>query len=528
MLHNEKAGYKPAEFEKIMPPAGFNDITRGMYELFTPLAKSKIGLAPGSNPLSWRVLPADVLPAPGVCVTEQANIYIAHDLTAGMTLADFRRVDFYLRFARVVGIPLHEIAHWLYSPDDWAAWVKRMSKHGKHIGTLCVLFEEPRIENQLLVGHFRGEIPGPVEWDNSSRRRVSGLMTDEMVAAMHATSDEHMSRNVAQSGEEGESGLTTNYFNKAMILVYGRVVGGSAVEIPGSLTAKAVLTLRAVVAEALEAKHADDLATGKMSVDDMEGLIEAWWEQATHLLNQAVWLSHVDNQWRVAEHWSRHVKELNLPKSIPDPPPSEDEPGDGTPQADPGDTTPPDEDEQEPGQDGQEQGQEQSDDDPGPGDSDEDSEPQSGSEGDEDTDEGDESDDPSTATGEAGDSEEADGQDEQGDPGDSDDSGTGDESIESEDGDEQSDEDTSGKLGDNDKGGSALNDLKDLIEQMRQNAQDDDHDFEDDKPEEQQEQESETATAALEKVQIRRGEVASNRRTRRVSANSAWNGRRVF
>lgn len=532
MLHDEKAGYKPAEFEKIMPPIGFNDITRGMYELFTPLAKSKDGLPSGTNPLSWRVLPADVLPAPGVCVTEQANIYIAHDLTAGMTLADFRRVDFYLRFARVVGIPLHEIAHWLFSPDDWRSWVKRMSRHGKHIGVLCVLLEEPRIENQLLQTHYRGLIPGPVGFDNTSRRRVTGLMTDEMVAAMHATSDEHMSRNVAQSGEEGESGLTTNYFNKAMILVYGRVVGGSAMETPGSLTANAVLTLRAVVAEAMEAKFAETLANGGMTDEDIAEQVDQWWGRATRLLQEAVWLANPENQWKVAQWWSDHVKQLELPKSMPEPPPppsDEDDPG--TTQADPGDTTPPEGEDEEPGQDGQEQGQEPSEGDSGPGDPDDDTEPQGGSEGsdgdDEDAEES-ESDDPSTGTGEPGDSEEG---DEPSDD-DSDDSGTGDGSIESEDGDEQGESDDESsqkqKLGDNDKGGSALNDLKDLIEQMRENGQDESHDFEDDKSEEQQEAESETATAALEKVQIKRGEVANTRRTHRASANAAWNGRRSF
>ena len=63
---------------------------------------------------------------------------------------------------------------------------------------------------------------------------------------------------------------------------------------------------------------------------------------------------------------------------------------------------------------------------------------------------------------------------------------------------------------------------------MRENGQDESHDFEDDKSEEQQEAESETATAALEKKQIKRGEVANTRRTHRASANAAWNGRRSF
>lgn len=561
MLHDEKAGYTPAEFEKIMPPAGFNDITRGMYELFSPLARSKSGLPSGSNPLSWRVLPANVLPAPGVCVTEQANIYIAHDLTAGMTLADFRRVDFYLKFARVVGIPLHEIAHWLFSPDDWAAWVKRMNRRGRHIGALCVLFEEPRIENQLLQKHYRGTIPGPFEFDNARRRRVSGLMSDEMVAAMHATSDEHMSRNVAQSGEDDEaSGLTVNYFNKAMILVYGRVVGGSAVQTPGSLTATAVLTLRAVVAEALEAKHADDVANGMMDARHVERIIEQWWHEAERILQQAVWQNDPEVLHGPARRWSDHVATLELPKSMPEPPPPPDAGGDdsedsddgddgdgaqgdgddgSTPQADPGDTTPPDDSEpggsQEQGENGQEQGQEPSDDESGPGDPPDDSDAESGSEGSDgdsggesDGDSEDESDEPGMGTGEPGDSEEADGDGESDQAGDK--SLDGDEVPEGDKSSSDSDSD-SGQVGgnsDGDAANNALNDLKNLIDQMRENGADEQHDFEDDKSDEQKKTESETTAAALEKVDIKRGEVASNRRTRRVSASSAWNGRRSF
>jgi len=138
-----------AEWERARVPDGYRDVTAGMTRMFRRLIPGNL------RGVSFKVLPKRLLPAPGVCVTETRNIYIAHDLVQGITAEDFSEPEALLtKRARTLGVAVHEVMHARYSPLNWADWIKGMrAKYADpRVVTTAVAMEEVRIESKGVKG----------------------------------------------------------------------------------------------------------------------------------------------------------------------------------------------------------------------------------------------------------------------------------------------------------------------------------------------------------------------------------------
>lgn len=303
-------------FEQRPTVSGMESVTRELMVLLQPLARTKD--ARGGS-LSWRILEDRHMPAPGVCVTEQRNIFLTLSLMRDIEREDFRDARaLYVKFARVLGVPLHEVAHYLYSPDDFDAWAKYIERlHGRRAKVTSILFEEPRIEAQLLRHHCKDVS----KW-------ASGKVTSLMWQAFQATAEEQIARNLAQAAEENDGlpgGKAT--ISRALVLVRGRLHGKSAVNTPGSMVGKVVDAVEAAVVEAF---------------DDDAVRAADWMRRVDRVLREVV--ACADAYWLgdQAVAWAELMDELPTP---PDPEPEgpvdpPDDPGDDPgedPGEDPGD-----------------------------------------------------------------------------------------------------------------------------------------------------------------------------------------------
>lgn len=190
------------------------DYTKVLTELFKPLAD----MAGLGN--SFVILPASAMPAPGVCVTETATIYLADGLFGTARPEDLTDPNYWIRHPEVFGIVLHEVLHRLFSPEDWSGWVNSIVEtYGKPVAQVAILMEEARIE---AVG-IRELGPG-----SGYAKRSFPPLSPMMIVALKYSADRLISRGAAESAKSGAPVGSRERLSRLMILTMGRLAGGSA------------------------------------------------------------------------------------------------------------------------------------------------------------------------------------------------------------------------------------------------------------------------------------------------------------
>lgn len=212
--HRESGPYQQQPWERTPMDDRWADYTKVLTELFKPLAD----MAGLGN--SFVILPASAMPAPGVCVTETATIYLADGLFGTALPEDLTDPNYWIRHPEVFGVVLHEVLHRLFSPQDWAGWLDGIkTAHGEKVAKIAVLMEEARIE---AVG-IRSLGPG-----SGYDKRSFPPLTPMMIVALKYSADRLISRGAAESVKSGEPMDSRERLSRLMILTMGRLVGGSA------------------------------------------------------------------------------------------------------------------------------------------------------------------------------------------------------------------------------------------------------------------------------------------------------------